>query len=199
MIDPNGGTNMSGLEKITAFLNADTDEGNARLIEEAELKAASQIAAVGRDGENRGAEAAAGARKKAAAVMERANSQVRADARASALEAKVKLIDEVLAEAKKSLGELSDDSYFHALAALARANKQPGTGEMRLSKADLLRMPPFFVDEVGERVLVSPVPADIENGFILRYGDIEMNCTFDALFAAYREELRLKANDLLFG
>ena len=190
---------MTGLEKIVQSLTAENDEQCAQLIAQAEQKAASQIAAVQADGNRRIRAAEFEANKKAAAILERARSEVRSNARSAALEARVACIDAVLSDAKRSLKDLSVENYFHTLAAIANANKQEGTGEMRLSREDLLRMPPSFIDEVGERVRVSPVPADIEDGFILRYGDIEMNCTFDALFAEHREELRLKANELLFG
>ena len=190
---------MSGLEKITARLTSDTEAECVTLIETAEEKAASRIAAAQKDGNRQIEEAAFEAHKKAAAVVQRAESQVRSEARAASLQAKVELIDGVLDAAKESLHSLSPDNYFHTLASLAKSNKQPGTGEMRLSKADLTRMPTWFIDEVGERVRVSPVPAEIKDGFILRYGDVEMNCTLDALFAAHREALRLKANELLFG
>ena len=46
---------------------------------------------------------------------------------------------------------------------------------------------------------MSPVPAPIEDGFILKYGEIEFNCTFKALFAAFSQELQAKAAELLFG
>ena len=57
---------------------------------------------------------------------------------------------------------------------------------------------PDFIDKLGYGFTVSPVPADIEDGFILKYGDIEVNCTFAALFRAYSQELQAKANELLF-
>ncbi len=41
-------------------------------------------------------------------------------------------------------------------------------------------------------------PADISDGFILKYGDIEENCTFDAIFDAKRDELRDLVNKNLF-
>ena len=70
---------------------------------------------------------------------------------------------------------------------------------MLLCERDLRRMPADFIDKLGYGVKVSPVPAPIEDGFILKYGEIEINCTFQALFAAAEQELRSRANELLFG
>ena len=41
-------------------------------------------------------------------------------------------------------------------------------------------------------------PAPIDAGFILQYGGIEQNCSFDAIFAGEAEELSDKAGRLLF-
>ena len=44
---------------------------------------------------------------------------------------------------------------------------------------------------VGEgKVIISNITADIENGFVLSYGDIEVNCTFKALFDEAKDELK---------
>ena len=39
---------------------------------------------------------------------------------------------------------------------------------------------------------------DIKNGFILRYGLIEINCSFDSIIDENREELKEKVNAILF-
>ena len=45
---------------------------------------------------------------------------------------------------------------------------------------------------------VTEDPAPIEAGFILKYGGIEQNCSFDAVFAGESENLSDKAGRLLF-
>lgn len=190
---------MSGLEKIVSRLNEDTLRQCEEILASARQKAEAMVDAVQKEGNALIAEAEAEAEKKARAIASRAESRSQADGRKALLEAKVRLIDEVVSEAKMSLKNLSAENYFNALASLAVANKLEGTGEMRLSKADLQRMPTDFIDKLGLGIKVSPVPAEIEDGFILKYGDIEMNCTFDKLFQANKEELRLKASELLFG
>ncbi|NLX93741.1 MAG: hypothetical protein GXZ02_07760, partial [Clostridiales bacterium] len=42
-------------------------------------------------------------------------------------------------------------------------------------------------------------PAAIADGFILVYGDIEMNCTFDALLEESHDELKEKIAQLFFN
>lgn len=190
---------MSGLEKIVSRLNEDTLVQYEEILASARQKAEAMVAAAQKEGNALIAAAETEAEKEARRMESRAVSQSEADGRKALLEAKVQLIDEVVAQAKQSLKNLSTENYFNALASLALGNKLEGVGEMRLNKADLQRMPPDFIDKLGLGIKISPVPADIQDGFILKYGDIEMNCTFDALFQASKEELRLKASALLFG
>ena len=53
--------------------------------------------------------------------------------------------------------------------------------------------------EKGGSLEVDSDPADITDGFILKYGDIEENCTFDAIFDSKRDELRDLVNKNLFN
>ena len=45
---------------------------------------------------------------------------------------------------------------------------------------------------------VSRTPADIENGFVLRYGGIDENCSLRALFEEKRETLQDIVNKILW-
>ncbi len=108
-------------------------------------------------------------------------------------------MDEALSKAQWYLHSLNTEDYFKVLFSLAARSRQQGTGEMRLNAKDLARMPASFIQQLGAGIKVSEQPCDIEDGFILVYGDIEMNCTFSALFAANREELKAKAAEILFG
>ena len=189
---------MSGLDKIVSRLTEDTKKECEEILETARQKAAAAIAEAQTEGNALIRDAQKNGEELRFRALQRAEGQLRSDARRAHLASKVELVDEVIDEAKRSIRTLSVENYFRAMAALALSNKLEGVGEMRMSRNDLQRMPSDFIDQLGGRVRVSPVPADIEDGFILKYGDIEMNCTLDALFAAYRDELRLKANALLF-
>ena len=189
---------MSGLEKIVSRLTQDTQKECEEILATANRKAAALVSEAQAQGNALIREAEKNGEALKAKTIERAESQFRSDARKALLSAKVALVDEVIDEAKNSIKTLSAENYFRAMAALALSGKQEGVGELRMSRADLQRMPADFVDQLGGRIRVSPVPAEIEDGFILKYGDIEMNFTLDALFSAFRDELRLKANALLF-
>ena len=76
---------------------------------------------------------------------------------------------------------------------------------MGLSAEDLERLPAGFEEALNEKlkaagasVTLNNTPAKISKGFILAYGDIEINCSFEALFEARREELKELVCGILF-
>ena len=53
--------------------------------------------------------------------------------------------------------------------------------------------------EAGADLKISEEAAEIKNGFVLDFGGIEENCTFDALIDQNIEELQDKVKSLLFA
>ena len=89
------------------------------------------------------------------------------------------------------------------LARLAQKYAADGDAEMRLNAADLARLPAGFEDRLNKAVgrghiAVSKTPCDLPDGFLLVYGGIDVNCTFDALFEAEADALQDIAGGLLF-
>ena len=74
------------------------------------------------------------------------------------------------------------------------------------SKKDLDRIPNGFEDRVKEIVaenqgelVIDKEPANIKDGFVLVYGEIEENCTLKALFDSNIDRIKDIANKQLFG
>lgn len=121
------------------------------------------------------------------------------------LKMKGDMIDEVIDKAKETLKLQSDDKYFDTIFSILNKNVQKKDGEIKLSKKDLERLPSDFdarlkevADREGINLTLSQEPADIDDGFILVYGDIEENATFDAIFESNKDDLRDIANKKLF-
>ena len=74
------------------------------------------------------------------------------------------------------------------------------------SKTDLERLPQNFLDSLevslkdikNASLTISEEAAQIDGGFILKYGEIEENCSFEALFIDSKDELQDKINAFLF-
>lgn len=89
---------------------------------------------------------------------------------------------------------------------LIRKFAQPSSGEAYFSRTDLERMPADFesrmhqaAQDMGGSLQLMRAGKNIPDGFILVYGDIEENCTLEALFSADTDEMQDKVQKVLFG
>ncbi len=187
------------LEKITARLYSDSDSECAELLRKASEDAAGVVLFAEKEADALIAAEKESAKKDAAALIERARSAAAASQRRALLSEKSDLINTVLASAKKQLQTLDDAKYFELLVYLAKKNLRDEKGVLCMSAEDIARCPSDFAARLGDNISISSVPEKTDGGFILKYGDIEINCTFGALFAAYADEMKAKASEVLFG
>lgn len=122
------------------------------------------------------------------------------------LKARQQCINEVIDTALKKITQLPTEEYFELIKKILKVNVQPTEGIMKMSKADLERIPSDFEKEVNEiaaenngTLTISTETSDIEDGFVLIYGEIEENCTFKALFNTNIDKLKDIVNKELFG
>lgn len=116
------------------------------------------------------------------------------------------MIGEVLEKAKDSLVNLADDDYFQTILKMLPKHVLGMDGEIVFSKKDHERLPNQFVTKINEVISnvqgatlkISDQVAQIEGGFLLKYGDIEENCSFEALIAMDKDNLQDNLNTLLF-
>ena len=189
---------MSGLDKIIARLNEECDVQCAEILSAAAEKAASITARAQADGNETIKTYEAEAERKAAQTVARAKSAASLDDRRAALQVRASLVDETLEQAKRVLLDGGDEAYFAAMKTLAVRYAREEAGELVFGAADLARLPADFTEGLPANTVLSAEPAPIENGFLLKYGGVEINCTPDALFSAARDDLKLKAAQLLF-
>lgn len=135
--------------------------------------------------------------------MTMSEANVSGIARRAELSAKVEAVDAAIEAAYDAMCDMGADEYFAALEKLAVRNAGKGEGELRLSKRDLDRVPSGFADRINAvltdgSVKLSGQSADIDNGFILVYGDIEINCTFRALINEQKDIVREKVCGVIF-
>lgn len=126
--------------------------------------------------------------------------------RNSILRAKQQVIEQAIDKARESIAGLNDEEYFNVLEKLLRKNVQQSKGKICFSKKDLDRIPNGFENRVKEIVaenqgelVIDKKPANIKDGFVLVYGEIEENCTLKALFDSNIDRIKDIANKQLFG
>lgn len=191
---------MAGLDKILEHIRLDAESEVKKVITEAEREASKIVEK---------------AKKDAAVHMEALSEKAQADyndklkrgesaaslrERRMILEAKQEMIEEVINNAKESLYRLPDSEYFEVLANMAKKYSTGEKGQLLLNPADKKRVTGDFGKKIESAGLIlSEKTRHIDGGFVLEYGDVEENCSFEALFAAEKEVLQDKVGTLLFG
>ena len=139
--------------------------------------------------------------KKAMVIVRSAESNANLDGKKKILKEKRLIIAGVFEKARAEAAKLSDAEYFEIIYALAEKCKIGG--ELMMSENDKDRLPADFEEQIKActkgKISLSKDFAPIKNGFILKNGMTEENCSFDGIMEAREEELQDKTAKLLFS
>ena len=196
---------MAGVQKITEEILKEAGAQADSILAEARSKAENITEEAKTVADRIMADSARETQRIAAEQEERTQSSAQMRQRQAILSAKQEVIDRVIAGAYDRLATQDSAEYFRMIEALLRKNIHTGEGELLLSAEDLKRLPENFKETAGEiaaaaggSLKICAEPAAIANGFILRYGGVEENCSLDALFSQARETLRDKVASILW-
>ncbi len=122
------------------------------------------------------------------------------------LSAKTDMINGILKDVKTALKELPDNEYFNTLSEMVLSYAHKGEkGLIAFNGRDSERLPADFLGTVNNRLgatcelALAKKAAAISGGFLLIYGDIEENCSFEAIIAAKAHKLSDIVADMLFN
>ena len=121
------------------------------------------------------------------------------------LEIRNAILNDIISAAYLGIENFSDGEYFDMIFSLCKKNIQPGECTMHMNGYDLSRLPADFESRLNEAVFetsavtISKKAVDIENGFILDYGDISVNCTLKAVFDENMDNLKDVLSKELFS
>lgn len=195
---------MAGIEKITGAIieqaQAEADEiiNRARataeeIINEAQERASTDCAVI------------FDRARKEATLSEHINrSNAQSLSRKKLLGVRQEIIDSIIAKALDKLRSLPDGEYFDVLVRLCSRYAMSGSGELVLSEKDKNRLPSDFMNRInaslsgGRTLTLCADNAKIDGGFILRYGGIEENCSFEALAEEKLDSISDMLQSMLF-
>jgi len=220
---------MTGLEKIIERIQTEARERAGATLQNAEKECtelAREYAARSEKArariEKEGLEAAQAMLNAARAETEKAHTEILQSMRTA-------LIDEAFARAQKEICDTGFGKYRELLAALLttalleqhRAEQQSiafgdevepfERFEVLLNAADRERFGAQIVTDVRRTIerrigaqkaaliTLAEETVEISGGLILRFGDVELNCTLDVLMADIRRELTPRVAEILFG
>lgn len=110
-------------------------------------------------------------------------------------------IDKTLSAVAERIKSMDDAEYFAVIEKLVKKNaEKTDGGEMFMNERDLNRCPNDFAKKIKSQtgLTLSDTPCEIDGGFILRYGDIEINAEISAMIEEKRDGLEDLISSLLF-
>jgi len=197
---------MAGATKLVEKILSEAKrqaEGNVR---DAEEQAEKVLAKARDDAKAASAELLAKADRDADARAKRMISVAELDGRKERLATKQKLIEELFAAAVDKLQKMPAAEYAKLLQGMI-VEAASGGEEIALSKGDLEKLPATFLDDVNKalaaagkpkKLTAAKAPGNIDGGFVLRSGDVEVNHSFASLVKMRRDELEALAVKMLF-
>lgn len=191
---------MTSSEKILAGIAEESKAQADKINSDAEKQAADIIAAAREEAESEAEKIKAEAEKKAELIINSGKSSAELLKRDTALNCRRGLIEKALITVADAVNAYSDKDYFDFLLTLIKKEKLNGKGEVYLSIKDKARDIAAFKSELSALDLtLSDTFADINGGFILKYGDIQINGELSALIHEKRDVLTDELNKALFN
>ena len=197
---------MTGLEKIIKAIETEAQANADKIIAEANEEANRLLSLAKEEAKQGVAIVAERPASEIKAIKNRAESAAKLLIRQKILDAKQQVINDIILKANNKLASLPDTEYFDIILQIVKKHAHPQAGIIMFSRADLDRLPKKFEKSLDEAIkgipnaslTISKEDARLDGGFILVYGDIEENCSFEALFSEAKEELQDKVNAFLF-
>ena len=191
---------MTSSEKILAGIAGEAKTEAEKITAEAEKQAAEITAAAKAEAETDAGKIRAAAEKKAELIINSGKSSAGLLKRDTALNCRRELIEKALNFVADTVNAYGDKDYFDFLLTLIKKEKLNGKGEVYLSVKDKARDIAAFKSELEALGLtLSDNFADINGGFILKYGDIQINGELSALIHEKRDVLTDELNKALFN
>lgn len=205
---------MEGNGKL--IIDSILDEANTfaeRTVKAAERDAEAVLAAAKEETNSQNKQILSEAEQELSAKKQRILAARKLDEKKQMLAQKQALVSQVIDTALENITKLSDAEYLSVIERmLVRAvnetnvaNEENEVIEVIVSPEDKQRLGNTFFSSVsqslsgGTRLVLSDQQRDIGPGFILKAGDVEVNCTFAAIVRSDREMLEELAARQLFS
>lgn len=193
---------MSGIDKIIQQIEADTDKVCDSVIGAAQQKADAIVAAAQKEADQITADGKDQTAARVVDIKKRGDSAADLEEKRVMLYTKQQIISTMLGEGLAAAKALPDDEYFTLLIKMVEKYSQPGDGVIFFGEKDKNRLPAGYIDRLNQaakgKITLADDVVPIEAGFVLQYGGVEQNCSFDAIFAGEAENLSDRAGRLLF-
>ena len=195
---------MTGLDRIIEKILLQSQENCNAILNEASLEVKKIISEAREKANKESAEIVAKATAEAKKIEAVAKSSAESITRNRYLEIRNAILNDIISATYLEIEKFSDEEYFAMLKRLCINNVLEGECEMHLNGYDIGRLPDDFEMSINSEIYekgavhICVTPADIDKGFILVYGDIEINCTLKAVFDENMDRLKDMLSTALF-
>jgi V/A-type H+/Na+-transporting ATPase subunit E len=188
------------IKNITDKILSDAKEKAAEILEASSKEAEALISSKVSEASSQEAHLISKAREEAEARKNRIIQNAELTVRNEKLVAKHQVIEKTFTYALESLTKLSDSDFIDFVKATLKANKISGDGFLKVTEARYKAITPEVLREINTSsrsslVLGRPIDKD---GFVLEQRGIQINCTFEALVEALKEDLIFDVTKILF-
>lgn len=198
---------MSGVEKLKdrileeARLQADANTKRAQ------DEAADIIEAAGKEAETKRKETIEKAKREAVEVKKRLIAVAELEARKERLKAKQEIVEEAFDKTLEKLNSLPDPEYQNILSDMIVNSVGSNSVEIVLSPKDKNKLSQTFIEDINKKLVAKGVTGsvrladetrNINGGFILKSGDMEINYSFEAIIRMKRDEIESEVINSLF-
>ena len=195
---------MTGLDKIIEKILLQSQENCNAILNDASAQVKKIIAEAREKANKESSEIIARANAEAKKIEAVAKSSAESITRNRYLEIRNAILNDIISAAYLEIEKFSDEEYFAMLKRLCIKNVLEGECEMHLNGYDIGRLPDDFEMSINSEIYekgavhICVTPADIDKGFILVYGDVEINCTLKAVFDENMDRLKDMLSTALF-
>ncbi len=188
---------MIGIDNLTDQILKEAQQKAEAILADANEKAAKVEAQAVEKGKKEAEKIAAAAEADVRDAAGRTESQAGLRRRQALLNAKQEIIAAAISKAYEKLMGQDDKAYFAMIEKMLAKAAGKEDGEILFNAKDLKRLPEGFAGTIekiaaaaGGSLKVSDEAANIDSGFILRYGGVDENCSLKALFDEKQNELQ---------
>ncbi len=199
---------MNGIEKITARIEADAREEAAAIRREAERKSAALRAEFDAEAQNAYQKLIRDGVKATEQRVERLLRAAEMDSKKEILSVKQEMVSKAFVLALKKIADLPEDEYAGFFGKLAAEASRSGAEEIIFNEADASGRGKKVVKAANDhlkdkgmhgKLTMSAEKRGITGGFILKDGDIEVNCAAETLTESVRSEMAARVAEVMFG
>jgi V/A-type H+-transporting ATPase subunit E len=198
----------NGVEKIKNRIMTDSKALCDKILEDARLEARSIIENAEKEAFQKVTVMTEKAKEEAEQIKKRMQAVAELEERKRALKHRQNLIDKAFTLALDRITSLPEEEYSAFLERMLLKAAKEGRGEIRLSEKDKERLGKDFISRINKKLskegkkaelVMAEESLDSLGGFVLTYGDMEINCSLETLMNMARPGLESRVAEILFG